>query len=247
MGVTTDPPGGLRRRLIVLVLFGTIFGYVEAAAVVYIRAVYEPIHRRLFPDRAPDDLFPAFTQDQWSREGPASLRSPVLEVGRELGTVLLVALLAWGTSRGAAQGFASFMLAFGVWDLAYYVWLYALTGWPHSLWDQDLVFAAPLPWVGPVLAPVLVAAVMVVTAGIFFRREAAGRPVRPRRGHWVAVLAGGLAVMVAFWWDFRNILAGGVPGPFNWPLLAAGLAVGLAGFGHAVAVSEAAPASRASP
>lgn len=233
MGTIAGPPSGLRRRLLILVLFGVAFGYVEAAAVVYIRVMYEPIHQRLFPDRAPDDLFPSFSPEQWSRVGPPPLRNPFFEVGREFATVLLVALLAWGLAHHAAQGFASFLLAFGVWDLCYYLWLRVLIGWPHSLFDWDLIFAAPLPWVGPVLAPLLVATILVVTAGLFFRQEAVGRPLRPRAGHWAAVLAGGLIVMAAFWWDWRNILASGVPHPFNWSVLAAGLLVGLAGFAHA--------------
>jgi hypothetical protein len=228
------PLPSVRRRVLLLVLFGLAFGYVEAAAVVYIRATYERIHRRLFPDRAPDDLFPLFTREQWAREAPPHL-GPGLEVARELGTLLLVALMALGVSRDARQWFASFVLAFGVWDLAYYAWLRLLIGWPRSLLDWDLIFAAPLPWVGPVLAPALVAGVMVAASGVFFVREAQGRPIDPRRGHWAAVLGGGLLVMVSFWWDWRNTLAGGAPNPFNWPLLLGGLALGVAGFVHALA------------
>jgi hypothetical protein len=120
-----------------------------------------------------------------------------------------------------------------MWDLAYYAWLKLLMGWPHSLLDWDLIFAAPLPWVGPVLAPLVVAAVMVLASGFFFWRESVGRPIQPRPLHWVVVLVGGLVVMVSFWLDTRNILASGNPGPFNWPVLIAGLIGGLAGFGHA--------------
>jgi hypothetical protein len=229
----------LRRRLFVLLLFGAVFGYVEAAAVVYIRVMYEPIHQRLFPASAPDDLFPLFAPDQWAREGPPYLQQPFLEVGRELGTVLLVVLVAAGVSRSGREWFASFLLTFGLWDLSYYLWLKALIGWPHSLLDRDLIFAAPLPWIGPVLAPLIVAAVMVGTAGLFFWRERVGRPMRPRPGHWAAVTAGGLAVLAAFWWDARNILASGPPNPFNWSLLGLGLAIGLAGFGHALVTSRA--------
>jgi hypothetical protein len=218
----------------VLTLFGAVFGYVEAAAVVYIRVMYEPIHRRLFPDRAPDDLFPLFSFEQWAREGPAYAQGPGLKVGRELGTVLLVALVAWGVSRTVRHWFASFVLAFGLWDLSYYLWLKVPIGWPHSLLDWDLLFLVPLPWVGPVLAPPVVATAMAAAGGAFFWREAAGRPMRPRPLHWAAVLAGGLTIGAAFCWDFRNILADGPPNPFNWPLLVLGLAAGLTGFVHAL-------------
>jgi hypothetical protein len=230
---TPDPPFELWRRLALLVLFGIAFGYVEAAAVVYIRVMYEPIHQRFFSDGASDDLFPLVPTEQWAGAAPAPLRQPFLEFGREFGTVLLVALVAAATARRAAPWFASFLLTFGVWDLTYYLWLWVLIGWPHTLGDWDLIFAAPLPWVGPVLAPLVVAAVMIGTASLFFWREAVGRPLQPRPGHWAAVLTGALTIMAAFWWDFRNILGSGAPHPFNWWLFALGLAVGLAGFAHA--------------
>jgi hypothetical protein len=234
MGSTpVEQSSSLRRRLAILILFGIVFGYVEAAAVAYIRATYEPIHRRLFPDRAADDLFPLFTIEQWSSEVPPTL-GPLMEVGRELATVVLVALMAWAVSRTARAWFASFALAFGVWDVCYYLWLRLLIGWPRSLLDWDLVFMAPLPWVGPVWAPVAVALVMVVTASVYFWRDAIGRPIKPRPLHWVAVLGGAVVIMTAFWWDARRMLDNGVPEWFNWPLLLAGLGIGLAGFGHAL-------------
>jgi hypothetical protein len=226
-------PDDLRRRLAVLVLFGVVFGYAEAATVVYIRMTLDPIHQRVFPDRAADDLFPLLTAEQWSREAPATATA-FLEISRELSTVLLVASVALATSRDVRQWFASFMLTFGVWDLFYYLWLRLLLGWPRTLQDWDLIFAAPLPWVGPVWAPLLVATVMVVSAGLFFRLEASPRPLRPRAMHWVAVLTGALMIMTAFWWDARHLLANGVPEWFNWPLLSAGLILGLAGFLHAL-------------
>ena len=45
--------GELRRTLAALGLFGVAFGYVEAAVVVYLRELYEPVQDRLFPDRLP--------------------------------------------------------------------------------------------------------------------------------------------------------------------------------------------------
>jgi hypothetical protein len=226
-------PNTLRRRLVILTLFAIAFGYIEAAAVVYIRAVYEPIHQRVFPGRDRDDLFPLFTLEQWAQEGPATT-TPPMEMAREVGTIVIVALVAWGVSHNAAQWFASFALAFGAWDFFFYLWLRLLTGWPRSLFDWDLVFTVGLPWVAPVAAPLLVAAVMIVAGAVFLACDATGRPIRPRWIHWVIVLAGGLIGIAAFWWDARSMLASGIPERFNWPLLLAGLAVGAAGFVHAL-------------
>ena len=42
----------MRRAVAALILFGISFGYVEAAVVVYLRAIYDPIRARLHPERA---------------------------------------------------------------------------------------------------------------------------------------------------------------------------------------------------
>src|SRR6266850_628445 len=47
--------------------------------------------------------------------------------------------------------FAYTFVAFGVWDIFYYVFLKLLTPWPRSLLDWDVLFLVPLPWWGPVL------------------------------------------------------------------------------------------------
>ena len=69
----------------------------------------------------------------------------------------LVMLLAVGMLAGAdvAPRLGYTAIAFGVWDIFYYVFLRVIGGWPRSLFDWDILFLLPLPWWGPVLAPVL--------------------------------------------------------------------------------------------
>jgi hypothetical protein len=129
------------------------------------------------------------------------------------------------------------MIAFGLWDIFFYAFLRVLIGWPTSLFDWDLLFLLPLPWVGPVLAPVLVALTMIVAGIVLLRQEALGRPVRWKAGHCGAILSGGVTIVVAFCWDFRNSLAGGMPNPFHWSLFAIGLLLGLAAFVHALSLA----------
>jgi hypothetical protein len=240
----TERAAEVRRAVVILVLFGVVFGYVEAAAVVFLRSVYEPIHLRLYPDRARDDLFPLLTLEQWAKEGPPHM-GPVMEVGRELGTLVVVALVAAALAREVRLWFAGFALAFGVWDVCYYPWLALMTGWPRSLADWDLLFAVPVPWVGPVWSALAVAATMIATGLVFFWCEAVGRPMRPRAIHWATVLLGAVVVLVAFWWDWRAMLAGGYPEWFNWPLLVVGLGLGSVGFVHCILTRQ--PSSMASP
>jgi hypothetical protein len=214
-------------------LFGISFGYVEAAVVVYVRASYEPLHQRLHPDRSPTDLFPVLLPAQLEAAGPQYVQWLHTELVREVATVIAIAAVALALARNVREWLAAFVVAFGAWDLFFYIFLRILIGWPASLFDWDLLFLLPLPWVGPVLAPVLVALALNVAGAAMLNREASGRPVLLTGSHWATISTGGLVVIVAFCWDWRNILAGGLPNPFPWPLFAFGLLLGLASFLHA--------------
>ena len=45
------------RIVAALLLFGISFGYLEAAVVVYLRAIYDPIRQRIHPERRPAIFF----------------------------------------------------------------------------------------------------------------------------------------------------------------------------------------------
>ena len=66
-------------------------------------------------------------------------------------TVGMLAGRTWQTRLGYSA------IAFGVWDIFYYVFLKVIYDWPKSLFDWDILFLLPLPWWGPVLAPMSVA------------------------------------------------------------------------------------------
>ena len=59
-----------KRTILALLLFGTAFGYLEAAVVSYLRALHEPARQRSYPGRSPSDLFPLLTLDQLGHAGP---------------------------------------------------------------------------------------------------------------------------------------------------------------------------------
>ncbi len=232
--VTHAMRASLLRPLAALLLFGISFGYVEAAVVAYLRALYEPIHERLHPDRASGDLFPVLRLDELEAFGPEHVRRVHTELAREAATLAMLAAVALAVAHNFRQWFAAFMIAFGVWDIFFYVFLHLLTGWPASLLDWDLLFLLPVSWVGPVLSPVLVALSMTAAGVVVLWRESVGRPLLLTWYDWAAILGGGLVVVVAFCWDCRNTMTGGVPNAFNWPLLGVGLGVGLAGVLHAL-------------
>ena len=76
-----------------------------------------------------------------------------VELWREASTLVMIAtvgLLAGRTWRRRA-GYGA--IAFGTWDIFYYVFLHFISGWPRTFLDWDILFLLPLPWWGPVLAP----------------------------------------------------------------------------------------------
>src|SRR5277367_965185 len=151
----------MRRIVVALFLFGISFGYVEAAVVVYLRALYDPIRQQLHPDRKPHDLFPLISPEQLAGANPENPRRLAIEIGRGAATMAMLAGIALGCGRNLHESIAAFAIAFGVWDIAFYGFLRLMIHWPETLATWDILFLIPLPWIGPVWAPVLVALTMI--------------------------------------------------------------------------------------
>lgn len=223
-----------KRRILAVLAFGVAFGYVEAAIVDYLRALYEPIRQRFYPGRAAGDVFPLLTLEQLSTAGPGHMELLAVETAREAATIVMLATVALAAAGRAGQWLASFAVAFGTWDISFYVFLKVLVGWPDSLLAWDVLFLIPVPWAGPVLAPVLVSISMIAAGLIYLWRDSAAGPVRLHAYHWLGFVLGGLVVILSFVWDYRNIATGGMPRPFHWPLFALGELTGLLVFVHAL-------------
>ena len=131
-----------------------------------------------------------------------------------------------------SQWLAFLLLAFGAWDISYYIFLKILIDWPKSLLTWDVLFLIPVPWSGPVLAPALVALTMIGTGFTYLWRESIGHSTRLRAVHWLCACAGALFILAAFTWDYRDVMAGGMPKPYHWPLFALGEAIWVTGFLH---------------
>ncbi len=129
------------------ILWGTVFGiamaFAEAAVVVYLRTIYYP-EGFFFP------LKPLFD------------KLIVIEILREIATILMLISFAALAGKKLWERFAYFLVCFAVWDIFYYIWLKVLLDWPASFLDWDILFLIPLPWIGPVIAPVSVSILMLV-------------------------------------------------------------------------------------
>ena len=209
------------RRLVWVGLFALAMAFVEAAVVVYLRRIFGVVD--LVRDAAAYD--PSIA---------------LIEIAREAATLLMLMAVGCATGRSiqARAGFALF--AFGLWDILYYVWLRVLLGWPGSLLDEDVLFLIPLPWWGPVLAPILIALLAAAFGAVLVLREEEGCPVRPGRVEWAAILAGITVVLFTFMADALGALPASAedlsrlkPNAFLWPPFLAGLAAMVLGLWRA--------------
>ena len=198
-----------------LIVYAAAMAYVEAAVVVYLRALYYP----------QGFAFPL---------APMPAQMAAIEIGREAATLVMllgVAMLA-GTERW--ERFLAFCVSFGVWDLFYYVWLWVLLGWPPSLLTWDVLFLIPVPWIGPVLAPVIVSVLLVAGGLLLLREGARGQPLSVPISLRLLALAGALLVLGSFVLDSPVVMRSIEPPPFRWGLFGTGVAFGAAALGLAL-------------
>ena len=208
-------------------MFGISFGYVEAAVVIYLRALYEPLRQRLTPGRAPGDLFPLANREKMVAEAPETALLLNVEVIREAATIVMLAAAAMLVTAERSLWLPTLSIAFGAWDLSFYLFLKLWIDWPASLLTWDLLFLLPVPWVAPVLAPVIVSFTIIGCGVVTLYR-----PIYTDWRHWTGLFLGGALVILSFTWDFRHVIAGNMPRPFTWWLFVTGEAVSLGSFLH---------------
>ena len=182
--------------------------YVESAVVVYLRALYYPQGFAFPLAPLPPDMV-------------------AIEIGREAATLVMLLGVAMLAGRQRWERFLAFCVSFGVWDLFYYVWLWLLLGWPPSLFTWDVLFLIPVPWTGPVVAPMVVSVLLVVGGLLLLRKGERGEPVRFPIPIRILALAGALLVLGSFVLDFRLVLRQMQPPPFRWGLFGTGVSLGV--------------------
>ncbi|MBD3222557.1 hypothetical protein GF314_15085 [bacterium] len=195
----------VRGRLVWTAIFGAAFGWVEAAVVVYLRRI-------VYPDGFALPL------------APIDPSLAVVELVREAATLAMLAAVAMLAGRTRWQRFAAFIVAFGVWDLVYYLGLKLALDWPASLATWDVLFLLPWPWLGPVYAPATVALLMVIFGSLVMLEE----EVRPRRADvlaWLLGAAGALVLLVTWLYDLDAGLRQAEPAPYPWPWFVVGCAL----------------------
>ncbi|MGE5382999.1 MAG: hypothetical protein ACM3PX_06205 [Omnitrophica WOR_2 bacterium] len=205
-------------KIILITLFSIAMGYMEAVIVVYLRALYYPAGFN----------FPLIPMDN---------RIIVTELFRETATIIMLLLIGILTGRGTTQKFVYFLYAFAIWDIFYYVFLKVLINWPDSLFTWDILFLIPVPWVGPVIAPVILSITIILLTLEVLLLNKRNYLVTLNFRDWLLLISGSLVIIISFTIDYLRIIMASqvntssnmlenlhsfIPVSYNWWLFAIG-------------------------
>ncbi len=168
-------------------LFAIAMGYLESAVVVYIRALYYP-DGFAFPMRL------------------ISSQIMMTELWREAATMVMLLGVGWLAGKTALQRFAYFIYAFAIWDIFYYVFLWALISWPQSLLTWDVLFFIPTTWVGPVIAPVINSLTMILLALVIILGRDVPWNVSTKRMVWALLIAGSIIIIFSYTLEYSQFI-----------------------------------------
>ena len=204
-----------------LLLYAIAMAALEAAVVVYLRALFYGETVSLFPLQ------------------PLSTQLLAVELTRELATLIMLGVVGWILGKNTWSRIGYFLAAFGVWDIFYYVFLYLFIEWPESLIDWDVLFLIPVPWFGPVLAPCLVSVVFIMLGARIGVHEEKGVLVAAKREEIFTFLLGCVIILYTFMEDAIHLLVSGtlrpndkemmrkmanfIPEQYDWGIFAVGL------------------------
>lgn len=200
-----------KSRLIWCAILAIAFAYIESSVVVYLRTLYYP----------EGFLFPV-------KDMPLSLF--LTEVGREAATIVVLLALSRLVVQRPKLRFFLFLYCFGVWDIFYYLWLKVLINWPVTLLDWDILFLIPVPWVGPVLSPVLISLIFIAAAVVVNHQESQGRSVTFHRVDWLLELLAALIIVGSYLWETDSIFHKTIPEGYPWWLWGIGIILALSIF-----------------
>ena len=198
-------------KIVWLTVFAIAMAYLESAVVVYLRAIYYPAGFA-FPLKA------ITGSTIW------------IELGREVATLAMLTAVGILFAITRAGRFAAICFTFGVWDIFYYFWLKIFINWPESLMTWDLLFLIPAPWIGPVIAPILVSLCLITAGIIILVNERDNRHFHPPWWSWWLEIIAGLLIILAFLSNLPAVIQQSMPKSFPWWIFLMGLIGGIAMF-----------------
>jgi hypothetical protein len=200
-----------RSRLLIVSIFSISMAWVEAAVVFDLRVLVG----RLQPYQ-PNPLphFGGLSQ---------------AEIIREAATLVMLVAVGWLAGDRSRTRFAYSAFAFGLWDIFYYLFLIPLTGWPKALLAWDILFLIPVPWWGPVIAPVAISILMIAGGLLVIWIGGRARPACLNAGLFASGVLGAGLIFYAFTADALAASGGGLeavrqilPVVFHWSIFLPG-------------------------
>ena len=198
-------------KIIWVAIFSISMGFVESAVVVYLRRIYYP-------------------------EGFSFPLKPLIdnlmgvEVLREAATIFMLLSAAALAGKKIWERFAYFLFCFGVWDIFYYIWLKVLLDWPSTIFDWDILFLMPMPWIGPVIAPVTISMLMIFFGIFIIYSFYKGYDFKPILISRILVLVGTGFIIFSFMRDTGATLRQQLPQPYLYGFLFIGAILYAAAF-----------------
>ncbi len=174
------------RNLLLLSGFCIAMGVLEAVVVVYLRQIYYPL----------------------GFEFPLKIISPEMagiEWIREIATIIMLVIVGIIAGKDNLSRFFYFLYSFAIWDLSYYAGLKVFLNWPSSFLTWDILFLIPVPWISPVLAPVICSITMIVFAVSMLRLHDKGYPLHINLYEWTFLILGSLIILYSFIQDYFSI------------------------------------------
>lgn len=166
-------------------LFAVAMGFLETSVVVYLRELYYPQGFDFPLVIIPNKI-------------------AVVEFWREFATIIMLIGAGIFAGHNRLTRFAYFLVAFAVWDLFYYIFLYVLIQWPQSLFTWDILFLIPVPWTGPVIAPCLVSLGLIAFGACIIHYDSRLR-VKISPTQWMLLITGVVVIILSFVWDYLSI------------------------------------------
>ena len=193
-----------RRKLLIATLFAIAMAYVESSVVVYLRALYYPEGFNFPMKIMPTKIY-------------------LIELGRELSTLVMLATVAWLAEKRFLRWFMMMLFVWGVWDIFYYLWLKIFLSWPQSLLTPDILFLIPVPWVGPVIAPVIVSMIFIISAVLWLSCSKCYN-IYLDLVEITLVVSGFVLIFISFVYDFFTVdLLRTTQPPFPWAVFLIGI------------------------
>jgi hypothetical protein len=193
----------LSKKIFAILIFSIAMAYLESSVVVYLRLIYYPGGFNFPINIIPEGIF-------------------LIEVGRELATIFMLASIGYLSGARFVERFSFFLFAFGVWDIFYYVWLKLFINWPASFLTDDLLFLIPVPWISPVLAPIIVSIIFIVMPLILLNFYLNGRRIKSDLYVNLLIAIGVMLILFSFIWNFQNRLNMSSPVEFLWGIFGLG-------------------------